>query len=173
MKKSIVSILFVATFLSAVAFGESAAEESSPAKNSVFTSFGGASVYYSVNYERLVYEIGDFDFAARAGVGTSFSSVLYPSDINFPFGISVSYGKKGHKISGGLSSAIHLLDQYDFEEDSESVESRLLFSPSLGYKFRPSDGGMFINAGFTPLVYFNSISTTASPWIQVGVGWTF
>jgi hypothetical protein len=50
---------------------------------------------------------------------------------------------------------------------------RAIFVPAVSYRFQKPEGGIMAKFGISPLIYFNRINTTISPWVELGVGWSF
>lgn len=168
-------VLLVLTSLLSVSFcmGQQKINPDSIAKNSIYASFGGAGIFYAVNYERNLYLSETFSLAARIGLGTSFSSVLFPSEFNMPIGASALYGKKNNHFELGFFISNYLIEQYDHMNDRSYKELKNLMVPTLGYRYQKHHGGLIIKAGLSAIMNINSTTNTYSPWIDLGVGWAF
>ncbi len=160
--------------ISALASGQDhGSDHAGRARNSVQLSFGGAGVYFSVNYERLLWSSPAWNAAVKTGFGTSISPALSPPEFTVPLGGTVLYGKGNSKFDMGLSLTGYLMWQYDHEMEQRSMELRPLIIPSLAYRFQKSEGGFMFRAGLSSLIHINGISTTFAPWVDLGVGYAF
>jgi hypothetical protein len=149
------------------------AKEPLRAKNSVYASAGGPGIYFSVIYERHIIIKKKYSLGIKGGIGTSFSSVLFPGEFNFPIGILFLYGKKNSHLDFSLNVTNYLLKQYDFHDENSETEIRLLFVPSIAYRYQKPEGGFMAKIGFSPVIHFNSVTNTYTPWIDIGIGWAF
>jgi len=109
----------------------------------------------------------------KGGVGTSFSSVLFPTEFNFPVGAYFLYGKKKSHLDVSLNFTTYLLQHYDYENDTENKQVKVLYVPSISYRYQKPEGGFVARIGFCPILYFNEVSTTISPWMEASFGWAF
>jgi len=146
---------------------------SSVSKNSVYASAGGAGIYFSLIYERRLLLKEKYSVGIKGGIGTSFSSVLFPQEFNFPLGAFFLYGKRNNHLDISLNVSNYLLEQYDPQKDQNIKELKLLFVPSVSYRFQKPKGGFMARLGFSPIINFNSVTSSISPWIDISVGWAF
>ena len=143
------------------------------ARNAIYGSFGGAGLFYSLTYERNVWARDKFSAAVRGGLGASFSSTLFPHEFNIPLGVSFLYGKRKGHLDLSLSLSNYFLDQYDYSSDKSSTEYRLLYVPSVTYRYQKKEGGLLVRAGLCTVINPNPITTTFVPWLDVSLGWAF
>ena len=172
MKKTIL-ILIISNCLLTNVLGQKGSNGDQWVKNSMYASFGGAGIFYSLNYERNLYSSDKFAVGARVGFGTSLSPVIFSSEFNMPIGINALYGKKNSHIELSFCTTNYLLEQYDYEFNDETKELKNLLVPSLCYRFQKKQGGLVIRAGLSALINLNSTTKTYSPWIDLGIGWAF
>ena len=71
------------------------------ARNSIYASFGGAGIYYAINYERQLFQHRDICIGARAGFGIDFSSALFGKEFSIPIGAFFLYGKRNGRLELG------------------------------------------------------------------------
>ena len=147
--------------------------EAPVARNSISASFGGAGIYYALNYERLLFQHRKISIGARAGIGTDFSSALFGRELSLPVGAFILYGKKNSRMELSLCLTNYLMDQYDYAEDRDKRAYRALLVPSFGYRYQKSAGGFTARIGFSPVINLHKSSGPAMPWIDLGVGWAF
>lgn len=146
----------------------------SPApRNALYVSLGGAGIYYSIVYERQVIRKNDYQVGIKGGVGTSFSSALFPTEFNFPVGAFFLYGKRHSHLDVSINFTNYILDQYDYVQDRHSTELRVLYVPSVSYRYQKRDGGFVARAGFSTIIHFNPVTNTVAPWLDLSVGWAF
>lgn len=147
--------------------------DSLPVKNTVYCSFGGGGVFFSLNYERHLIVHHQYTWGVKGGLATSFSSVLFPSEFSIPLGSYFLYGKKNSHLDLSFSLTSYLLQQYDHNKDENYKELKLLCTPSVAYRYQKKSGGFTARFGFSPIIYFNSIRHSVMPWIDISIGWTF
>ena len=174
MKKSTILLIFLISFVTCTkAQQENETRDHADVNNTFYLAYGGAGIYFSLMYERHLIKTDNIHVGAKAGMGTSFSSVLFPSEFNFPVGAYIFYGKnKGH-IEFSLSMSNYLLEQYDYAEDQTIRTLKNLIVPSLGYRFQKKQGGVMFKAGVSPIINFNKTTNVVTPWLDVGIGWGF
>lgn len=146
---------------------------SSVAKNAAYASAGGAGIYFSLIYERQLFLKEKYSAGIKGGIGTSFSSVLFPQEFNFPLGVYFLYGKRNNHLDISLNVSNYLLEQYDPQKDQNTKELKLLFVPSVAYRYQKPGGGFMARVGFSPIMNFNSVTSSISPWVDISVGWAF
>jgi len=173
--KSISSLCVCILFFSLSAKGQRSPtpEPAEPAKNAVLGSFGGAGLYFSVIYERLFISNEKWNVGARAGIGSSFSSALFSDEFNVPLGVFVLLGKNKNHLDLSVNITPYLLRQFDLQSTGKTRELKMLLIPSIAYRFQPKTGGFVGRIGFSPVFYFNPVSNTLMPWLDISVGWAF
>jgi len=148
-------------------------DDTGNANNAVYASLGGPSIYLSAIYERHMLIKPNYSLGVKGGVGSSFSAVLFPEELSFPIGIFFLYGsKKGH-LDMSLSAVPYILQQYDNVRERSYKEARLLYVPSLAYRYQKRTGGFIGRAGISSVINRNRVSTTWTPWIDLSLGWAF
>jgi len=154
-------------------------------RNNVYLEIGGASLFYSINYERLMFKSSENNLSVRLGLMYLYSFDERERQIR-GIPLSVSYLKRIKKnyFEVGLSgSAIY--DTYNiFDQNGEiaGYEEELIIMPSfrLGIRHQPSSNGFFWNALLQysltavgkPGGNFNP-STNSFPFISIGLGYSF
>jgi hypothetical protein len=148
-------------------------------KNSVQLDLGGHGMFYSLNYERIIFNGERFKTAAQ--VGCSF----YPPSWGYielwmPVGINEIFTlKNNHHIELGVGVVPTRSPSPEMEMyDSYSPWSSFL-SARLGYRYQKPDGKFLFRAGFTPLLEGHlgnlgrSISSGLHPLLGVSFGYSF
>lgn len=173
MKRILLIITLIGLILSVKSQEKQEDIAQSIAKNAAYASAGGAGIYFSLLYERQLFIKEKYSVGIKGGFGTSFSSVLFPQEFNIPLGVFFLYGKKNSHLDISLNGSNYLLDQYDPQKDKNFKELKLLFVPSVAYRFQYPEGGFMARFGFSPIINFNSVTNSISPWIDISVGWAF
>ena len=143
-------------------------------RNSLYFEIGGQSIFYSVNYDKLIH--------VREKIQTSFTvgASIVPKNTFCDFGIStpVSYnlilGKSTHKFVIGIGLTPFYIKRYIVDEISSmfdyqgfmnyggqistykinylAKEFYFYLTPKLGYRYQKQEEGLFIKADLTPLL---------------------
>ncbi len=174
MKKSTILLTFLISFVTCTkAQQENETRDHADVNNTIYLAYGGAGIYFSLMYERHLIKTDNIHVGAKAGIGSSLSSVLFPSEFNVPVGAYILYGKNRSHIDFSMCFTNYLLEQYDYEKDKRYNELKLLIIPSLGYRFQNKPGGFMFKAGLSPIIHFNETTNVIAPWLDVAVGWGF
>lgn len=173
MKKIILIIVLLHIYISGIA--QEADIENTPveAKNAVNISYGGAGIFFSAIYERHVIAGQGYNFGIKGGIGSSFSAALFPHEFSFPVGAFFLYGKGRHHLDVSMNVTSYLLEQYSYVEDKTNKELRLLYVPSVCYRFQKPEGGFTGRFGISPVININGVTNSFMPWVDVSLGWAF
>ncbi|MCB9185313.1 MAG: hypothetical protein H6601_01045 [Flavobacteriales bacterium] len=125
----------------------------------VYLELGGAGYYYTVNYERLLFNRKAF--AGFGRIGFEYIPFLGADRlIHFPIGANFTYGERRHRVEAGVAALFRM----DFSPGVGFGEgfyltdppTRIFLCPSLGYRFhaKPNEWGstFFLRATFTPII---------------------
>lgn len=148
-------------------------EKAPPARNAILGSFGGPGLYFSVIYERHLVSSNKVNFGLRAGLGSSFSSVLFSDEFNVPLGVFLLLGKNKNHVDLSVNMSPYVLSQSNLPTREKTKELKVLFIPSIAYRYQPKAGGFVGRIGFSPVFYFNPVSDSLMPWVDLSVGWAF
>ena len=147
-------------------------ETDSSATNAVYLELGGNTVFYSLNYDRMLTD----HFSLRAGIEVmdKLNTLAVPLMINYLF------GSGDHKFELGLGGV------FFSESDAGLLRYRHLFTPgvtsyataTLAYRFHPKGGGLLFRIGFTPILAENhfiapDVRSPIMPWIGISIGHAF
>src|SRR6056297_2013522 len=146
---------------------------SSNALNATYVSYGGPGIFFSTIYERQLIAREGYNLGIKGGIGTSISSAIFPHEFNFPLGVFLLYGKRKHHLDVSANLTSYLLEQYNYNSDKSIKKLRLLYIPSVCYRYQKRNGGFMGRIGFSPVFNFNAVSNTSTPWIGVSLGWAF
>ena len=173
MNKGIVILILLISFIYSRAKSSPVMASDPVTKNAVYFSFGGAGFYYSINYERQFVVGKNYYLGVKGGIGTSFSSVLFPHEFSIPTGIFFLYGKNRSHLDISMNLSGYFLEQYDYFEDRHYKKLSLLFVPSVVYRYQKPGGGFMGRAGISPVINVNKVSNSFTPWIDLSLGWAF
>lgn len=119
-------------------------------KNSIQLDVGGHGMFYSLNYERIIFNGKRFKTAVQVGFA------YYPRSWGFlelwtPIGINEIFSLGNHHIEAGIGIVPTRTPSPEMEiYDSYSPWSTFL-SARLGYRYQKPGGKFLFRAGFTPL----------------------
>lgn len=153
-------------------------------RNNVYFEIGGASMFYSVNYERLLLKSDQNNLAVRVGL----MYLNYFDDKDRAISgvpVSISYLKKLRKnfLEVGVSGSV-MYDSYylslPIEEPWHIQDLVLMPSIRLGIRHQPKSAGFFWNTllqySLTAVGYikeFNDLEINSFPFLSIGVGYAF
>ncbi len=168
-------LLIIITGLSVTAGAQSTdnTELRDKAKNGIHLSYGGSGIYFSTMYERHIITKEAWNAGLKAGIGSSFSSVLFPYEFSIPAGAFFLYGKGNHHLDLSANITAYLMDQYDYPKDRSYKEVRFLLAPSLAYRYQKPAGGFIGRFGVSPVFNFNKVKNSFAPWVDLSIGWGF
>lgn len=153
-------------------------------KNSVQLELGGHGLFYSFNYERILFDNGKFKTAGQIGVSYYPPFIGY-IDVWMPIGINeiVSFGH--HHFEAGMG--IIIIREASRDADNNAVEWSWdhFLSARIGYRFQKPDSRFLFRAGFSPIIETNlfrkndpisydyGIFTDFHPLPSVAIGYLF
>lgn len=170
-------IILILTFINLVIF--TTAQESDidvtfqKPKNSIYISYGGAGIFFSAIYERHFIKNKSYSFGIKGGIGNSFSLVLFPNEFNFQLGGLFIYGKRKHHLDVSLNLTNYIIEQYDYYDNKIYKELKILYVPSICYRYQKQEGGVVGKIGLSSIININSTTNSVSPWIDISLGWAF
>lgn len=162
------------------------------AKNNAYLELAGKGLFYSVNYERSLFNLGE-KTSVRASIGFSiapgFTKVRKSTDFLMPLAISIQqHLKKNHFIAFGVGSTYYNYLVNDILITTENLSLQPLVPRlksvsewfghiNLEYRYQKPKGGMMYKAGITPL-FFDEMQNflgmkTAQFSANLGIGYTF
>jgi hypothetical protein len=160
-------------FILLISHGLSANKHSKSTSNMLYLEAGGAGGYWSLNFEKVLFQKSMFSISPRIGV-SSYRILDYTQKINpdvlIPFGIQSHFGKN-HKISFGIGktySNIVRSNRFTFKTERKTSFSTNL---SIGYRYFPvAKKGLFLGLYYTPIVEFNRYYRN---WYAFSFGYAF
>ncbi len=162
------------------------------AKNALYLELAGKGFYYSVNYERNLFNLTE-KTSIKASVGLSIfpglTEIRNSNDFLMPFSVSIQQHLTGnHHISLSTGSTYFNYQVNDIEITNANLSSQPLTTRlktiqewfghiSLDYRYNKPDGGILLKGGITPL-FFDKMQNfqgmkTAQFSANIAVGYTF
>ncbi len=151
----------------------SANGDSTVYKNHVFLETAGTSVFWSLNYERDLGIVNQFQFKGR--VGFSFMNLYdferkFNPNLTFPLSLQVLYGKEKHFIEVGASFVPSTVSFFNANTLSKETALNLSSGGIVGYRFHKKGNRMNYRIFYAPLwEYFKSYKH----WGGASVGVSF
>lgn len=146
------------------------------ATNAVYLELLGNGVNYSLNYERMFYQTGNFRAAARIGVSALPWKVGSGSYLKaaIPVELIGLLGKSKHFLEAGVGYTPFLVPwtgsvgyASDDEFESYIVRSRIPFR--IGYRYQKPAGGFFFRAAYMPTLDYTPGWRSQLQLINLGV----
>jgi hypothetical protein len=162
------------------------------AKNNAYLEFGGKGLFYSFNYERRLFNLGE-----KTSVNGSIGFSLFPgltqvkgsTDFLMPLSISIQqHLKKNHHLVIGTGSTYYSYQINDIEISNANLISQPLRARlktvtewfghlNFEYRHQKPEGGFMFKAGITPL-FFDRMQNfegmkTAQFSANAGIGFGF
>jgi hypothetical protein len=125
-------------------------------KNSFFLELGGNSLFYSLNYDRILLDRSAWKLSGRIG-GMYFPGFMVANRhmIGIPVEVSYLRGNRNHHLEIGLGFT-PIYDTYPLStsrgEDYQWRDLVVLGVARIGYRYQKREGGFFFKTGFTPLL---------------------
>lgn len=138
-------------------------------KNSLYLSTGGVAIaFYSLNYER---RIGD-KLWGRAGF--SYAPILQSKSASIPLGLTYLVGEKANFLELGLGSTFLYYkdaEEFDFFDDSDNKNSRVVLTGTIGYRYQPVEDNLFFAIAFTPV--YSPSNAAIRPFGGLSIGYSY
>lgn len=171
----------------------SALSQTIESKNAVYVEFLGKGFYYSVNYERNLFQMGE-KLSAQASVGFSLfpgmTDIEKSTEFLMPLELNLRYSLGNHNIVAGYGTTFWKYHLYEIPITSENWAQQPIqpvLKPVkewfahmvLEYRYQKPDGGMMFKAGWSPLFFakmnnFNyQKSVNFANSFNFGVGYSF
>ena len=151
-------------------------------KNTLFAEVWGNSIFYSINYDRILINQEKWKFTGRLGFGyyyvrdRKYSVLSFPSEFTFLIGRSKHFFETGLGVSDYVETSSR---EYYYFPDDKALHSVYLFC-RFGYRYQRPQGGFFLKAGLTPLVALTDAARYPFNYSEffgvfggVGIGYTF
>jgi hypothetical protein len=157
-------------------------------RNNVFAEVSGVTGIYSVNYERLLLEKRNFNWAIRGGFAyvsenINFANIYYNSRTLFPISISMIKQISNNnylEIRIGSSNSLYMYEDWSGKGLGDSTnnfvpDKKLRFgtkpSIGIGYRYQPIANGIFFNFLVQKIALNNE--DNLYPYISLGIGYAF
>lgn len=136
-------------------------------KNAVYVEFLGKGLYYSINYERNIFEISE-KLSVQGSVGFSLfpglTDIEKSTDFLMPLELNLRYNMGSHNIVAGYGTTFWSYSVYDIPITAENASQQPIepvlkktkewFAHMvLEYRYQKPDGGLMFKAGWSPLFF--------------------
>lgn len=174
MIKNFIAIILIG-FLNLVSFGQYGDPGKFTNKNAIYLELLGSGLFYSINYDRILWEKSNVAMSAR--IGASYIPVSEFWDFNtFGFPIECSF-LKGRRNYLEIGSSV--LIQQNFYGGTSS-KSLIAFG-RIGYRYQKKNGGTMFRIALTPFVAIiyddeNRLQEgflPVLPWVGISIGRSF
>jgi hypothetical protein len=119
------------------------------ARNTFYIELASKGSIYSANFDHIFHQGDKLFYSYRIGFS------IEKNGISFPIGIYMITGKKSHHAEFGLT-LIPYIDRYQTFLSGDNLSDKYLYIiPSAGYRFQPHNGGFFLKAGISPLIFLD------------------
>lgn len=162
------------------------------AKNALYLELAGKGFYYSINYERNLFNIGE-KTSVKASIGFSIfpglTQVRNSNDFLMPLSVSIQQHLTGnHHLSLSTGSTYYNYQINDIVITNANLNTQPLTARlktiqewfghvSLDYRYNKPEGGLLLKGGVTPLFFDKMQNFEGMPTMQlsanIGVGYTF
>jgi hypothetical protein len=173
MKKTILIILFASISFISI-FAQENIENKKTAKNTIFLELLGNSIWYSLNYDRIVFSEKSFKISGRIGASYMPPSIHFMAHeydfktFSYPLQVCFIYGKKHHiEIGTGYT---FIFDEYK-DDIFKIYNTPNKYTISLGYRYQIQEGGIFVKVNI--LKFFPVKKSEIPFWLGFGLGYTF
>jgi hypothetical protein len=111
-------------------------------KNSIYPEIGGSGIYWSINYERLIYK----GIAIRAGAGSAQKTLTSPILAGNIFG----NGRHHFLLMGGITF-IHLKNNQSSLQ--EFIDNKPICPTAfIGYRYQMPGDRLLFHTGYSPIL---------------------
>lgn len=136
-------------------------------KNTVYVEFLGKGFYYSINYERNIFELSDklsFQGSIGFGIFPGYTDIEKSTDFTMPLELNFRYNLGNHNIVAGYGTTYWRYSLYDIpinnsNWDQQPIEPVLKKTKEwfahmvFEYRYQKPDGGLMFKAGWSPLFF--------------------
>ena len=135
-------------------------------RNTIFAEASGVTLFYSVNYERLLFKSNNVNLGIRGGFAFVPAILGFESGVQIPISLSLIKNIINNhflEIRAGLSNSFYIYEDWYGRPLGDTTNSFVApiklgigFLPSIGigYRYQPKTKGVFFNflAQRTPLI---------------------
>jgi hypothetical protein len=133
------------------------------AVNTGFIEIGGVGGHYSLNYDRVLLETNIMNLSA--GIGLSHGIIESDMKLTPRIPIRVNVFRS---IMGNHNAELGVAYNPYYTAYNDLYHS--IFA-NIGYRYQDPSGGLFIKAGFSPMIFNNAMKFI--PWGAISVGYSF
>ncbi len=170
MKNFILSLVFILLTLNLS--GQKSESNNFKLKNSLQIEAGGHGLFYSLNYERVLFNGNRLKTAVQAGIS------YYPPktgirDLWMPIVINELFSFYKHHIELGAGFIVIREASRDIEGNPEFWFWSGVLTGRLGYRYQIPDGRINIRVGFTPFLEYEDHNYEFHPSGGLAIGYCF
>ena len=141
-------------------------------KNSIQIEAGGHGLFYSINYERILFNHKTFKTTVQGGIS------YYPKqtgvrDIWMPLVINEIFSFTKHHVELGAGYVLIREASRDYENNATSWFWSGVMTGRLGYRYQAPGGRIIIRAGFTPFLVYEGHNYEFHPSGGLAFGYNF
>jgi hypothetical protein len=119
------------------------------ARNTFYLELASKGSIYSVNFDHIFRRGDKLSYSYRVGFS------IEKNGISFPVGLNIITGKRSHHAEFGLT-IIPYIDRYRTLLSGDNLSDKYLYViPATGYRFQRQNGGFFLKAGVSPLIFLD------------------
>ncbi len=152
-------------------------------RHTVYGEIGGNTILFSVNYDYMLTQRGEYNLSFRIGCAPGFGLIepsgsitlfLIPVELNAIFNMT-----NNSHWELGIGSVINRGTELYGEQKTISysvTRTKTYMSLRTGYRYQRPLGGFFFRIGFTPLLFVNIAAGPTDnfiPWAGMGAGYSF
>jgi len=163
-----------------ISFGVIKSQDIAKKTNTLYAEIAGISgTPISIQYDRIINKKENYLVDVTMGFGYFQFSKNWNPIIGFPISLNFANGQFNHHFEFGIGLTYNSgMPQQKIEDFPAESEKAFWATLRLGYKYQKPEGGLFIRAGFTPLIKIKQYSVLAEetnflPLLGLGIGYTF
>ncbi|MEA3495364.1 MAG: hypothetical protein U9R42_04945 [Bacteroidota bacterium] len=172
MKKLKITSCFIIFLLFLSCETKSQIKNDTISQNSIHFEILGTGGYFSLSYERIIFNKNKFALGLKTGMGTynifDYKSNFNP-DIIVPILFSGLYGKN-HKIEFGLGQTVSNIVRANYSDSESERLTQFHSNFTLGYRYQKNKGGFIFRINYSPIIEFNKYFRH---WGGISIGYAF
>ncbi len=177
--------IFASVSAMAQAGGELATNFYPVQRNTIFAEASVVGAQYSLNYDFIVISRQSLKISTGAGAGITSFSDAHPL---ISFGLNALIGKSAHRFETGVGintvineTTVEAQPNLTTESGTQAWQftsdqhyTNMYACARVGYRYQKDAGGLFLRAGFTPMLpVYTHGDTGIKLGGTVGIGYTF
>ena len=167
MKQYLITII---TVLLTSSLGLKAQQDTVKREKYLYLSAGAPTIYAGMSYEHQMYQFKNILILPRVGFGMNIFKPSFGKEYNFHTGITTLTGNQKHKLEVGIGLIHYLMQQFDFDNDKNTIKYKPIIYSLLGYRYNMINKPISLKIAFTPIIALNKDTNTFFPLIDIGIG---